>query len=210
MSRDPQNPYILTRSGIRFYPLAPRVVDINIEDVAFALSNITRYGGHVDFLSVAEHSVLVSEQVEEAMRVDRQHNTDVMRGALFGLLHDAAEAYPPGDILGPVKRLPAFAGVLAVQHQIERCVEEAFGLNYSSVIVREVVRAADEWLLIRESAVLRKCHEDEAQRLKARGEVLRERGFGSAGIRCLNPERARKAFLARYDDLTTELRRHET
>lgn len=208
MTRDNTNPYILTRSGIRFYPLTPRVVDINIEDVAFALSNITRYAGHTDFFSVAEHSLWVSDATQEVMLRAGSHHRDALWGALFGLLHDAAEAYPPGDIVGPVKKTPPFAGVVAVQREIESCVEQAFGLKDSSVIVRNAVHAADQWLLCLEAQWLtRPCHPDEVARLaELKSYLVCEYGFTlrDPGVR-LTPDVARKAFLTRYTHLTTEL-----
>jgi len=79
--------------------LPPQPHEIYIGDIAHALSRICRYGGHVlDFLSVAEHSILVSELVPE-------------RFALEGLLHDATEAYV-GDMIAPLKRIiPSFRDV---------------------------------------------------------------------------------------------------
>lgn len=66
--------------------------DIHIPDIAFSLSNLCRWTGHVEFYSVAEHSLLV---------------TDLLAGQpplvqLWGLLHDGAEAFL-GDIASPIK-----------------------------------------------------------------------------------------------------------
>ncbi len=63
--------YIYTASGVRFYPLDPRVEDFRVEDVARGLSNECRYAGQLafdtgyHFYSVAEHSVIVSQYVEK-------------------------------------------------------------------------------------------------------------------------------------------------
>ena len=73
--------WMQTYTGERFWPLDPRIEDIHIRDISMALGKLCRYGGHtIFFYSVAEHSVLVSEYVPEEY-------------ALWGLLHDASEAY---------------------------------------------------------------------------------------------------------------------
>ena len=73
--------WMQTHTGVRFYPLDPRVEDINPIDIAHALGMTCRYSGHTrDFYSVAEHCVHVSYHVPD-------------KYALWGLLHDAAEAY---------------------------------------------------------------------------------------------------------------------
>src|ERR1017187_10636100 len=72
---------ITTFSGIHFWPLLPNPADIRIEDIAHALSNQCRFAGHArEFYSVAEHSVRVSQLCPP-------------EDALWGLLHDASEAY---------------------------------------------------------------------------------------------------------------------
>jgi hypothetical protein len=88
--------WMQTYTGKAFTPLDPQAVDVDMLDIAHALSMLCRYGGHTSrFYSVAEHCVLVSEALERD-----GYPPDV---ALWGLLHDAAEAYL-GDVIRPVKR----------------------------------------------------------------------------------------------------------
>ena len=78
-----------TFTGVNFNINSPRVEDIHIEDIAESLSKQCRFNGHcAGFYSVAQHSILVSDHCENK---------------LWGLLHDAAEAYI-GDIITPIKR----------------------------------------------------------------------------------------------------------
>lgn len=85
--------WIQTYTGKRFHYEDPRPQDIDILDIAHALSMLCRYAGHTSrFYSVAEHSVLVSRQFARR---------DL---ALAGLLHDATEAYCV-DVPRPLKRM---------------------------------------------------------------------------------------------------------
>lgn len=91
---------ILTYTG-RHIDMAGNMAELNettfhISDIAHALSQICRFGGHTrQFYSVAQHSVHVSQLVPVEYR-------------LQALLHDAAEAYC-GDMVQPLKGLPLMA-----------------------------------------------------------------------------------------------------
>ncbi len=86
-------------SGHDIDPLNVKPADITIEDIAHGLSMTCRFAGQCRlYYSVAQHSVLVSTLVPESM-------------ALWGLLHDASEAYL-GDIYGPLKQyLPNYLAI---------------------------------------------------------------------------------------------------
>ena len=104
---------IQTASG-RYVDLsAPSPRHIEIGDIAHALSNICRFGGHTrEFYSVAQHSVMASRIVPP------EH-------ALAALLHDAAEAYV-GDMVLPAKQmLPEFR---TLEADVWQAVAVAFGL----------------------------------------------------------------------------------
>ena len=58
-----------TYTGTEFYPTAPLAQELQIEDIAHALSNICRFGGHCSrFYSVAEHSVRVARLVYDGFQ----------------------------------------------------------------------------------------------------------------------------------------------
>ena len=56
--------WIQTHSGLAFDLLDPKPDQINIHDIANALSKLCRFTGHVkQFYSVAEHSIRVSHRL---------------------------------------------------------------------------------------------------------------------------------------------------
>lgn len=92
--------WIQTFSHGRVHPLAPALGEIRMLDVAHALSNICRFGGHTKvFYSVAEHSVRVAQLLGSSAATLGVHERELR---LWGLLHDAAEAFV-GDLVRPLK-----------------------------------------------------------------------------------------------------------
>jgi 5'-deoxynucleotidase YfbR-like HD superfamily hydrolase len=111
--------WIQTYTGKAFYPMYPCAEDIDIVDIAQALSLICRFTGHVQkFYSVAQHSVLVSRYLTETGRSDL---------ALWGLLHDASEAYL-SDISRPVKHSRMMDGYRQAEANLQRVIMRRFGL----------------------------------------------------------------------------------
>ncbi len=87
--------YIHTYSGRKFCPLDPKIEDIYIEDIAHALSLMTRANGHYKrFYSVGQHSINCYKEAK-----GRNYSEFV---CLACLLHDGSEAYL-SDITTPVK-----------------------------------------------------------------------------------------------------------
>jgi hypothetical protein len=169
--------WITTFLGVHFYPLDPRPDEIQIEDIAHALSNQCRFSGHVlSFYSVAEHSVRVARALPREM-------------ALYGLLHDASEAYLV-DIPRPLKRLPEFARYLEAEGVLMRAILDRFGLGPLPALVY----IADDALLATE------------------GRDLMPKGFPWASIAALpleekinitwTPEQAQHEFLYEFERLT--------
>ena len=88
--------YILTYKKVEFYPLEPKTEDIDVEDIAHALSLLCRANGHFKhFYSVGLHSLNCAYEAKA-----RGYSKRVMLGCL---LHDGSEAYL-ADITRPVKK----------------------------------------------------------------------------------------------------------
>ncbi len=120
-----RNPNVDTISGRTFSMFHPKPEDIDIVDIAHSLALQCRYRGITKtFYSVAEHSVRVSQLIE--------HDKEL---ALWGLLHDASEAYI-GDIIRPLKH-----NMGGVYYDLER--------NFMSVIANKFNLAETEPHLIR-------------------------------------------------------------
>lgn len=134
-------PWSQTRSGRAFPLVDPEPSDVYWPDVAYALAHINRFGGHVGAYSVAQHSVLVAEQLRPEWRA-------------YGLLHDAHEAFL-GDIPTPLKRLldarDSYNAVWAIANDIDRAVLRAAGLCYPVPSeIAEAVHVADIRVLMTE------------------------------------------------------------
>lgn len=92
-----------TFTGRQFWPLDPQKEDLDIRDIAHALSNQCRFGGHTSrHYSVAEHSLLVADL---CFLLSKGEHSTIPGGEtleLAALMHDASEAYLV-DIPSPVK-----------------------------------------------------------------------------------------------------------
>lgn len=131
-SRSRRGDWFQVFSGRRFFALDPDPIDIDIVDIAHALSLICRYNGHCrEAYSVAQHSVLVSERVPEEC-------------AFEGLLHDASEAYL-GDMVRPLKLgMPEYR---RAEEHLEKIIAMKYGLRFPWP---EPVKIADNRMLATE------------------------------------------------------------
>jgi hypothetical protein len=104
--------WVLTFTGRRVHLLDPDPESITLGDVARALALQNRFCGHTyEPMSVAKHSVAVSELAAAYARAAGMADEYVESVAIQGLLHDATEAYT-GDCVAPLKRLlPAFGDI---------------------------------------------------------------------------------------------------
>lgn len=133
-------------SGLYVNPLALRIEDIRVEDVAHHLAGINRYTGATpDPYNVAQHSVIVA-------RYFRHMKWMVRAAALF---HDSPE-YVLNDIASPVKHNPEYG---EAYHRFEAdaivVLFDAFGIDRSLIESTRKggqIKAIDDLVFHREAA----------------------------------------------------------
>ena len=127
-------PYLQTVSGRWVNPFDPDPEQLDPDDIARALANQCRFGGHCRvFYSVAQHSVIVSELVE-------QRGGDAEE-AFAALMHDATEAYL-GDMPHPLKhRSPLGAAFKQAEDQLEEAIRDRFAIKPGVPAIKLVDRA---------------------------------------------------------------------
>lgn len=167
--------WIQTVKGRKFWPLDARPGDFDIEEIAHALSNLCRFGGHTrDFYSVSQHCVLVSQLVPLELARD-------------GLMHDAAEAYLI-DLPRPIKyAMPTY---LEAEHKMEVALAEQFGLDFPW---HPMVKAADNNALVTEARDLLGKPPEDWTTVTGVAVLMR--------ITPLDPRAARNLFLERWYEL---------
>ncbi len=169
--------WIQTYSGKAFFPFDPRVEDIDINDILHALSHQCRFAGHcTKFYSVAQHCVLVSQMCDP-------------KDALYGLLHDATEAYLV-DIPSPLKKSPTFAPYRETEKRLMETICKAFGLESDEP---PSVKLADRRMLATEARDLTMT--------EGRGWATEAAPF-DFHIQPWTPEYARAKFISRLHELT--------
>lgn len=174
-------PWIQTYTGKQFYPLDPDYRVICIEDIAHSLSMKCRYGGHcLRFYSVAEHSVHISRAVSA------EH-------ALWGLLHDAAEAYL-ADIPSPVKHL--IPGWKEIENKVQIEICKKFDLDF---VEPPEVKLADKRIISNERDALMLI--DEGKIRAWTGTAIQE-PLPGVGIQAWSPLVSECKFLMHFDALT--------
>ncbi len=129
--------YILTYSGAKVTPLEPNPDQINITDIAHALSLLPRANGHLKyFYSVAQHSLSCAVEAEA-----RGYSKKV---CLACLIHDASEAYL-SDIVRPIKV------VLTNYLEVEKLLQESIYKKYLPEPLtddeREQIKSVDDAIL---------------------------------------------------------------
>jgi len=167
--------WIMTFTGREYWPMDPRPAEVDIYDIAHALSNLCRYTGHcARYFSVAEHSVLVSQLVPKHL-------------AFVGLMHDATEAYV-NDLARPLKHhLPQY---MEAEARNWLAIAERYGLPAA---IPDEVHDADNLALRMEYAALMH-HTPQLPPVKAKD----TKGLEVLG---LPPLIARDVFLRRYFEL---------
>jgi len=173
---DEKDSWIQTYSGRRFNPLNPNPESIVIQDIAHSLSLQCRFSGHItEFYSVAQHSVGVSYLCNE-------------KDALYGLLHDASEAYLV-DIPSPLKKSGKFDSYLDFESRMMKAVYDRFQLTGSEP---DSVKKADKLMLNIEAKSL----------LSVRSDWQIDSMIAPFKVSGLSPLEAKKLFLRRFAELT--------
>jgi 5'-deoxynucleotidase YfbR-like HD superfamily hydrolase len=127
-------PYLQTVSGRWVNPFDPDPAQLDPDDIARALANQCRFGGHSRaFYSVAQHCVIVAAEVER-----RGGDTE---DVLAALMHDATEAYL-GDMPHPLKhRSPLGAAFKTAEGHLEEVIRARFRLRADVPEIKRVDRA---------------------------------------------------------------------
>lgn len=129
--------YIITYSKIKMAPLEPKSEDISIEDIAHALSLMSRANGHFnEFYSVAQHCIFCAEEA-----LARGYGNKV---ALACLLHDGSEAYL-ADITRPVKK--NLDGYLEIEKVLQEAIYDKFIGEELTLEERKQIDSVDNSLL---------------------------------------------------------------
>lgn len=139
--------FIITYTGRKVFPFNIKPEDLCIEDIAHALSNKCRFTGHTkDFYSVAQHSLLVAEECAL-----------LISSSLWGLLHDAGEAYLPDVATGLKCQFPEMQ---LAELKILKAVQEKFSLPALSIEEKRRLKEIDRFVLYWEGRLLMPEHEE--------------------------------------------------
>lgn len=131
-----------TNSGKKIDLLKPDPAQIEIDDIAQALSFVPRFMGQTDtFYSVLTHSVNVASLVPPQFK-------------LAALLHDATEAYI-GDVPTPLKDLLGNS-YRDVEARLAMAIGTRFGVRCFLHSLPDVIREADRIMLVTEHHLLQK------------------------------------------------------
>ena len=149
--------------------------EIDIKDIAKALSQICRYAGHIrNFYSVAQHCCHVLELVED--------------NHLGALLHDASEAYV-SDVPSPIKkRCPDLM-------EIENGIQDVISVKYRCQLNTKEIKEADRKILATEFRDLLHCDPAEYDLLEP---------IKNVKIKTWEPWYAEKRFLLWYEEYKLE------
>lgn len=186
----PRGPWLLTFTGRRFFPFEPSAEEVDIRDIAHALANVCRFGGHTrDHYSVAQHSVLVSLIVPPEL-------------ALLGLLHDAAEAYV-GDMIAPIKLSRRLGDYDHIEDLVWCAIVEAFhltahGVDRATMAMPREVKAADMVALVTEARDVMGVRDIG----RAPGWPSDIEPLGTTHIVSVSPRAAEAQFITRWNELT--------
>lgn len=176
----------------------PKPEQIRLTDIATGLAHVCRWNGQTPLgvrVSVAEHSVIVARlAVSDAAASWNgafSWGNDLRPLVRACLMHDAHEAYPPGDVAGPVKAYLKARGdtVLAeLAAAVQRAIDTRFGIEWTPQIEAAVHRFDLEARWLERAQVLMPCE-------RGWGEELPRPADPHPRIECWGPERAAETWL---------------
>jgi uncharacterized protein len=131
--------FIVLQDGSGFDPFYPNPLRIHPNEVANALANLCRFGGRLsEFYSVAQHCSLIAGKLWD--------ETNDPTIALWGLLHDASEAYL-NDLARPIKHAPGFEQYRQMEDELMQAVAVRFALPWP---MPAEVKVADNRMVLSE------------------------------------------------------------
>lgn len=129
--------HLETVSGRKINVTNPDPSTIEITDIAWALSRMPRFSGHsIPYIpySVAQHCIQVMKELAP-------HGPKIQ---IYGLLHDAAEAYM-NDLPSPVKHIPEIHAVISkLEDKLMLTIYQALGIEPPTDEEEQIVKIADK------------------------------------------------------------------
>ena len=126
-----------TVSGRKINITDPDPKTIEITDIAWALSRMPRFSGHsIPYIpySVAQHCIQVAKELAP-------HGPQLQ---MYGLLHDAAEAYI-NDLPSPVKHIPEIHAVISkLEDSLMLTIYDALDIRPPTAEEEQIVKIADK------------------------------------------------------------------
>jgi hypothetical protein len=179
---EPQQTFL----GGQFWLLDPRPEEIDIRDIAHALSQTCRYRGMpLRYYSVLEHCVLLATYTQTALGRP-------MQDVLAALLHDAHEAYS-GDVITPYKNM--YPEIRTFEHSLQNMIQEKYG----------VPAGKPEWL----NTIDQRIRWDEKMALmvpRNDWKGMHADGPLNVAIQAWESHKAESIFLSAFNTLTSALR----
>lgn len=176
----PNDGCFTTTTGKKVNITAPTLEMICIEDIAHALSNVCRFGGHTKFFySVAQHSILVAHLCD----------SPVKNAFMAALLHDATEAYCH-DVITPLKSILG-EPYKAIERKFEALISEKFGIPVG--MFREIKRFDIAAFEIEREYLIRNNHGTIFQ-------AVWRQDFNLDAPYCMTPAQAKSVFLKIFNN----------
>ena len=152
MSDIKENDWVMETASGRMINISDPLGDINLHDIAHALSMQCRFNGHCRvFYSIAQHSVLSLRRFNDDTSIVNSGNYDrrsvVENIAKQVLLHDAAEAYI-GDIIRPIKHTALYE-VRAIENTLNKAIFGRYNTHETEESKR-IVKLIDSRMLATE------------------------------------------------------------